>query len=120
MEDASQDELDGVRIRKLAALRRAAYRSRSYCIIAGVACGVGVVQLLDDALHDWDYDPDHLRPVAYFAAAMVLVALGIVFLRWAIRLNREAKRSSLAPPGKPPDFSTLSDGSQRARNLENM
>jgi hypothetical protein len=37
-----------------------------------------------------------------------------------LRYHREAKQSSIPPPTMPPDFSQLQDGSQIARNLEEM
>ena len=37
-------ELDGMRIRQLASLRRAAYRSRSHAVIAMLLCAVAVIQ----------------------------------------------------------------------------
>jgi hypothetical protein len=120
MQEPSQDELDEMRIRKLAILRRAAYRSRSYCIIAVVACAVGIMQLVDDAVGGWNSGRGHLRQIAYLAAAGGLFCLGILFWRWSVRFHQEAKRSALDTPLHPPDFSKLSDGSQRARNLENM
>jgi hypothetical protein len=44
----------------------------------------------------------------------------IYFFRKAASLHREAKRSSLGAPEVAPDFSTLSDGSERVRNLEDI
>src|SRR2546421_12871854 len=38
--------LDGLRVRQLAAMRRAAYRARSYCVIALGVCGVAAAQLV--------------------------------------------------------------------------
>ena len=38
--------------------------------------------------------------------------------RQAVELTRELRMPVLPQPARPPDFSTLSDGSQHARNLE--
>jgi hypothetical protein len=38
----------------------------------------------------------------------------------AIALHREATKSRVDTPMTPPDFSTLSDGSQRWKNLEEL
>src|SRR5438105_2992907 len=45
-----QDEIDGVRIRQIAQMRRAAYRSRSYLLIVAVAAIAGGGQLLWNAV----------------------------------------------------------------------
>src|SRR5688500_20375866 len=45
-EDERADELDGLRIRQLSALRRGAYRGRSYALIGVGACVVTAIQLL--------------------------------------------------------------------------
>src|SRR5262245_19039332 len=45
-----QEELDGLRIRQLASLRRSEYRSRSHAIIAMLVCAVAAAQL---ALRTW-------------------------------------------------------------------
>ena len=118
-EDRS-DELDGLRIRQLSALRRATSRQRSYVLIGWVACLVAVIQLLwmtvqHVRMAGWDR-----RPIAYlmFAAAGLLGS--VLFMRRAREYTRELSRSALTEPEAAPDFSTLSDGSQRVRNLEEM
>jgi len=78
------------------------------------------VQLIYEAIIGWRSSPAHLRQISYLAAAGVLLGLGFFFLRLARRFHDEAKRTALGPPAQPPDFSKLSDGSQRVRNLENM
>ena len=120
MSDPHQDELNGVRIRQLAALRRAAYRSRSYCIIAIGVCAVGIVQIGYELLLARRSGATALRQILYILGAIALLGIGIQCLKWAIHFHKQAKESRLAPPAKPPDFSNLSDGSQRTRNLENI
>ena len=106
------DELDGIRIRRLAAVRKAAYRARSHCIIAAVACLVVAIQLIWSAV-------ERLAPLyALFAIAALVGTLS--FVRRAAKLHREAMQSLLDEPTTSPDFSTLSDGSQQASNLENI
>src|SRR5688500_3938720 len=39
-----EEELDGLRIRQLSALRRGAFRARSWCLIVVVICAVAVIQ----------------------------------------------------------------------------
>jgi hypothetical protein len=114
------DELNGMRIRQLAALRRAAYRTRSYCVIAFGACAVTAVQLIVNAIHRLDGHQPLLRPILYLCGSVVLLAAAAYFCHLTLRFHREAKISPPAPPAHPPDFSKLSDGSQRVRNLERL
>ena len=117
MTDPHEDELNGLRIRQLAALRRAAYRSRSYCIIAAIGCAVTIIQIIHELI---SYRRTLLAQFLYIAAAIALLLLGIQCAKWARHFHKEAKRSQLKPPPTPPDFTHLSDGSQHAKNLENM
>src|SRR5215213_203635 len=97
-----EEELSGVRIRQLAAARRAAYRSRSYCVIGAIVCVVAVVETvrMEVAL---------LRTVGFdlwaatYLLVTILAAWGAIFLsRKAMALDREAKQSAMPPaPGEP-------------------
>jgi len=118
MEDSPDDpeHLDARRIARLAAVRRAAYRSRSYCLIGAVGCGVGAAELIYQAL-------GHETAAASFLeliGAVSLLWLGRIFLRWSAAYLLEAKQTEQAPADCPPDFSTLGDGSQIAANLQRM
>jgi hypothetical protein len=121
--DSAEDrsaELDGLKIQQLAALRRAAYRSRSHAVIAMLVCAVAVVQagilLVQHLLHIG------IGPRVPVYAGFVLVGVygTIFFMRRAIALHREARQSHLDSPSIPPDFSSLDDGSQRWKNLEDL
>jgi hypothetical protein len=119
----SNDQLNSNRIRQMAALRRSAYRSRSYCVIALGGCVVGAAELIFDAirrLRGNPHLPGILVIIGYFAAAGALLFLSRFFIRLAVRFHRESKISTLPPAPGPPDFSQLQDGSQVARNLEDM
>jgi hypothetical protein len=113
-------ELDGVRIRQLAAMRRATYRSRSHAVIATLVCVVAAMQatiyLVQHLLHlgfSWR--------VLLYAAFVIAGSYGAIFFaRRAIALHREATQSRVLEPSSPPDFSTLSDGSQRWKDLEDI
>ncbi len=116
----TDEELDGLRIRNLAGARRAAYRSRSHAIVVGLACLVGAIQLVIMTVQrtrepGWD-----VRCVGFIGFAIFGLYGTWFFLRRAMEMHREAKRSALAQTNDPPDFSTLSDGSQRWRDLENI
>jgi hypothetical protein len=120
IDDDRSAELDGMRIQQLATLRRSAYRSRSYAVIAMLVCIIAMAQaalLLIQYLMriGWGW-----QPILY---AMFVVAGawgGWFFMRRAMALHREAKQSYLEFPTTPPDFSTLGDGSQRWKNLEEI
>jgi hypothetical protein len=116
----AQAELDGVRIRRLAAARRALYRQRSYCIVAAGFCAVAAGELAWTAIALFSAAGWRLRPGAYLLLAMGSTFAAIDFARRAVRLHRLAGRSALPEPAAPPDFSPLGDGSQRWRNLEEM
>ena len=114
------DELDSFRIRQLSSLRRATYRSRSHAIIVMLLCFVGAAQL---ALTAWL----RVRAIGWtsvpiLCVAMVPVALwGVLhFFRRAVALHREAIRPLQDDPESAPDFSTLGDGSQLSRNLDEV
>lgn len=117
---AKEDELNAVKIRQLSALRRGAYRSRSYCIIASGALVVCAIKLVAMTIRHVRYIGWQARPIGYLLAA---VAAGIAaghFVARIAELNRELRQSALSEPESPPDFSTLSDGSQQWKNLEQM
>jgi hypothetical protein len=121
--DERDDELDGLRIRQLAALRRGAYRARSYAIIGAVAAFVVAVQLVIMTVQyvrshgGWGRWPSGY---ALFAAAAGMV--GFYFARRALEVHREIRTPAPLPPTPEggPDFSTLSDGSQQWKNLEDI
>lgn len=112
-------ELNGLRIRQVANLRRGAYRSRSWSVIAAVCCLVGAAQLVQMAVHVARHGRVML-PIGFcLAAAAALLGSGY-FIRSAVLLTREIRSSSLSEPSTPPDFSSLSDGSQHWRNLDEI
>jgi DNA-directed RNA polymerase subunit RPC12/RpoP len=111
-------ELDAQRIQKFAAVRRAAYRSRSYCVIGVGGCVVGAIDLVYHGVRVWGLG--RIRASAYIIVAIGLLWGAKHFAVLAAQHHREAKRSALPPPTAPPDFSTLGDGSQIVRDLERM
>jgi hypothetical protein len=116
--DDREHELDGLRIRQLSALRRSAYRTRSFAIIVAVACLVVAIQLTVNA-----FAAAAATYRALFAALAVLALFGAIhFARRVAALQRELRTPPSMPPVPPggPDFSTLSDGSQQWKNLEDI
>ena len=114
------DELSGLRIRQLAAARRAAYRSRSYCVIGALVCVVAAVQLTWVGIMLIRAGGFGFRAVAYFPVAALAVWGAGFFYGKAVALDREAKQSHLPPPTEEPDFGPLSDGSQQWKNLDEV
>lgn len=115
-----EPEFDSQRISRTIALRRGLYRSRAYSLIAAIACAAGAAQC---AYLTWR----HVRTAGWGARPIVLIMLMVVaiagviwFARRAQALRREAEQTRLDEPTTPPDFSSLSDGSQRAANLEQI
>jgi threonine/homoserine/homoserine lactone efflux protein len=119
----TDDHLNSNRIRQMAALRRAAIRSRSYCVIALGGCVVGAADLVFFAVHRLLNHPNGLGilvAIVYFLVAALLIFLARYFLRLARRFHEEAGQSAIPPPPGPPDFSQLQNGSQIVRNLHDI
>lgn len=116
---APASELSELRIRQIATLRRALYRSRSHAIVIMIALVVVAVQLA------WmtyaSLRRGSVKTGAALSVACVACLVGALhFYRRAVALHEEAKRTLLAEPSDPPDFSTLGDGSQRWKDLEEL
>ena len=118
--DLPEDELSAIRIRQIAAGRRATYRARSYCIIAAGVCAVAVVQLVWMIVQQYRAAGWGLQCTGYALFALLGVQGVFYFAARAARLHREAKQSSLTQLTHEPDFSTLDNGSKRIQNLEDV
>lgn len=115
------DELSGMRIRQLVVMRRSAVRARSYCLIAVITCVVGVVQFAINAIYGWRArGAEALLAWLQAALALVCVSGAIFFSRKLLTYHRELQKRPLDEPDTPPDFTTLSDGSQHWQALERM
>ena len=115
-----EQHLDALRIRQATALRRSLYRSRAYAVIGALACAAGAVQcawLVIRQMRGAGFDS---RAAALLLLLNVTIVAALLLARRAAALYREAVSTVLPEPRTPPDFSTLSDGSQRARNLEDV
>lgn len=101
-------------------LRRATYRSRSHAIIAAGVCGVAGIQFAWMAAQSVRADTPGWWTVLYVALAIAAASAAGVLVRKAIRLHREARKPESAPPQRPPDFTTLGNGSDMASRLEHI
>jgi hypothetical protein len=116
--DDRAHELDGLRIRQLSSLRRGAYRARSIAIVVAAACLVAAVQFTIEAFTG---TAATYRAISGASAVFALFA-AVHFARRVAKLQREIRTPPPMPPEPPggPDFSTLSDGSQQWKNLEDI
>ena len=118
--EEADEELDGLRIRKLVQAKRSAIRARTYAIVILICSIFMAVQLIltdvqEVHLYGWD-----AWAILYtiFASAMVIIAT--VASRKAAGLHRESNLSDMEELEHAPHFDDLSDGSQRVKNLEEM
>ena len=116
----AEDELSSLHIRQISALRRGAYRARSYCIIGMGVLVVGAMQLLIMAAQRVRSSGWHLLEMGFVCAAIAALIFSWRLAGRVRALTHELRQPLLPEPSEPPDFSTLSDGSQQVRNLEKM
>lgn len=123
------DELSALHIKATASERRALIRHRSHLIIGVILCLGAASQLLVSMVrlslrpHAWQ------RPLLIDTLLFLILYLMALYLavhlarRWYTRageLKEQYSHSALTEPTSPPDYSALSDGSQRLRALEEM
>lgn len=118
------DELDGVRIRKLAAERRAAFRQRSFVIAGLGGCFIFTIQLTwktYDFVTRLGWQP---RPIGFLMFAIACFITGVWLTKIALRQTRElnAHTASVAAATADckPDFTGLSDGADRWQHLNEV
>ena len=119
-EKLSEHELSSLRIRNLAMEKRAAYRTRSYCVVAAIGCVVAVVQLAWYGVLSFRTVGFRFAGLAYLLVAIVALYGATYFFRKAMMFDREAKRSVLPETTAEPDFSALGDGSEQWKKLEDV
>ena len=117
---SSDDELDGLRIRQIAQLRRATARSRSHALVFVGVFGVAAIQLLLLVYRQLMSGQRGEWEAGLALTAVVCGYLAVMFWQKSQRLKREYDQSALIDPASPPDLSRLSDGSQRWKNLEDV
>jgi hypothetical protein len=114
------NDLSTARIRDLSASRRALIRIRSWCVVGALVSAAAVAELgwllaLHVQQRGWFW-----KPVLYAALIPLASFWAVYFARRAVVATRELRKPVLKDPDTPPDFSTLSDGSQQWKNLEGM
>lgn len=113
--------LDTNKIRQLTALRRGAVRARSWCWIAATVAAVAAVELIIKAIEN----VRHTHGITSRAMGFVLFAILATVLAIAMgghgqKLSREINAPPTPGPIDEPDFTPLSDGSQRWNNLNDV
>ncbi len=115
--DKSQS-LDDRHIRFVQLEKRSLYRSRTWMLVIGLGCVGMAGQLIWIGARQWSQDAT--RGIAYFVVAIGIGLFSLRFFARARRYLEQARTMSLPEPTTPPDFSTLSDGSQIVDQLHNM
>lgn len=117
LQDQSQT-LDNRHIRFVQLEKRSLYRWRTWMLVIALGC-VGLAgQLVWIGVRQWT--SDSTRSIAYFVVAVGVGVFSLRFFARAQRYLKQAQTMSLAEPTTPPDFSTLSDGSQIVDQLRSM
>lgn len=114
-----RDHLNERHIKAIVAEKRALIRNRTYMLVLGFACVVTAGQL------GWfsvdEFRAQHWPRVAAYAVIVIgLLLASVRFFRKAHGYQVESQKTILPEPDTEPDFSTLSDGSQFVKNLENI
>lgn len=119
MSDENAD-LSELRIRQITAMRRSIHRSRSHALIAAGVCAVAAIECVVLAI-------SHLRnfgigiwSVVYIGGAMITGYGAAAFLKTAAKLRRQTNEPILPAADAHPDFSSLGDGSEMIRKLEEI
>ena len=139
-------ELNGLRMRHIVVTRRTAIRSRTYNSVGVVSCLMAAIKLALMTAAEVRYVGWQSRQISFVLFAIIALVGVVFFFRRAAYWNRESRAplfgtgvcakcgydvratTDLCPEcgtpvpadHAPPDFSTLSNGSQHARNLENL
>ncbi|HXE53125.1 MAG TPA: hypothetical protein VN541_08925 [Tepidisphaeraceae bacterium] len=116
---APESEISELRIRNVMHARQALYRSRRWPIIATAACLMAAAKLIQIAIVALRHGQRFIPALDLFGAILALI-LGAHFVRQVILITRQIRAARQPTPSTPPDFSTLSDGSQHWKNLEKL
>jgi ribosomal protein L37AE/L43A len=114
-------ELNAQRIQRIVAQRRADIRLRSYFVLAAFGCLAVAITFLCTVGQRLFYRMPWSSADAVQLAIAIFGIVGAGFLlSRAHSLTRELNKPLLPEPTTPPDFSNLGDGSQQAKELEEL
>jgi hypothetical protein len=125
-QQVKEDRLGDIRHNKVLLERRSLYRTRTYFVIGMGLCIAWSMQLMFFSARRAiiEHQGLSLRVCLYLATIVVMLFLAYLCLRKIYAINAEASKPVQHEITKPPDFSTLSDGSQlldkAAKNLEKL
>ena len=115
------DEINAVRVRHFSALRMAAIRTRSWWIVGATIAVLAAVEFFAKAAL---IAMDNHRWGGWSTLCAAVVVAAVWFARFAWRqvrqIQTEIDRPTLTDPDTPPDFSTLGDGRDAWKRLENI
>jgi hypothetical protein len=118
--DPRDAELDGLKIRQISQLRRSAYRARSYALIgafAGIVIVAQLIYLIVTQLRSAGFN----RYIVAYALMIPLLIFGSIYcFGRAKQFLIEARMSKSSEASDPPDFTALSDGSQRWKDFDRI
>lgn len=77
-EPTPEEEIDSIRIKRLALERRAVIRARSYCLIAAGGCAVGAAQFIYFAVNQMRSGGG--KATGYVVCAVIFAALMMFFI----------------------------------------
>jgi len=122
LERRKAEELDGLRIRQLAQLRRSEYRQRSYAVTGLAACWIGVGQAVWMAsvhVTERGWEP---KLFGYLVFGLFAIGLGVWLTKVAKRLSTGIAEHppTLPDPSREPDFAPLNDGHDRWEKLNDV
>ncbi|GIW75598.1 MAG: hypothetical protein KatS3mg104_0661 [Phycisphaerae bacterium] len=113
-----QDHLNQKQIRIVQLEKRSLYRRRTWMLVLALGMTGLAGQLVWRGIEWLGVRPSYA--IAYWVLASGLVLGSLRFFARARYYGRQASQISLPDPTEPPDFSTLSDGSQIVENLNRM
>ena len=116
---ATEPLLSGRHIRAVSLEQRAVYRNRTWVIVAALVC-LGTAGQSFWLAYVASRSGDWPRMAAYVVLAFGLVVGAAWFGRKAKAFTAEAAAMKMREPETPPDFSTLSSGTQFVSALEQM
>ena len=120
-EQRREAELDMMRIRQLTTARRAAIRARTYLLVGCVIFATAAINLVIEAVQRLRYEKVwDARTFSFIAFSAACFMIAYYFMSRMLEISKELGRSAIEDPVTPPDFSTLSDGTQTARDLEDV
>lgn len=113
-------EIEEAKIRRIVRDRRALVRTRTYYIVVLTACLVLAVQVAIRCVVAMRAGDSAALAMGWGAGVLLLLWIGVMMPARIRELSTRINMSDLGQPETPPDFSGLSDGSQHARNLDEL